>query len=155
MQTLHFSIWIDADKEKVWNTMLGDETYREWTNVFNPGMESYYEGGWNEGDDIRFLGPDKEGTVSGMISRVKESRPYDFISLQHLGEINKGKEKLWYGEGTSNVEAYENYTFEEKDGGTEVIVDLEAADGFPYNMEEMFKEMWPKALESLKVLAEK
>lgn len=155
MQTLHFSILINADKEKVWKTMLEDETYREWTKVFNPGSESYYEGGWNEGDEIRFLGNDTEGTVSGMLSRIKESRPYDFVSIQHLGEINKGVEKLWYGEGTTNIEAYENYTLEEKDGGTEVIIDLNMSDEFPYNIEEMFKGLWPKALESLKTLAEK
>lgn len=154
MKKLNFSIWIQAPKEKVWNTMLGQETYTEWTKVFNPGAESYYEGGWNEGDEIRFLGPDANGTVSGMISQIKESRPYDFVSIQHLGEINKGEEKMWYGEGTSNTEAYENYTFVEKDGGTEVIVDLDTDDSFPYDMEEMFKGLWPKALESLKTLTE-
>jgi uncharacterized protein YndB with AHSA1/START domain len=156
MQTLHFSILINAPKEKVWNTMLEDETYREWTSAFSP-EGSYYEGGWNEGDEILFLGGDgnKEGAVSGMISRIKESKPFDFVSIQHLGEIHNGEKKLWYGEGTVNSEAFENYTFEEKDGGTEVIVDLTASDGFPYNMEEMFKDMWPKALQSLKEIAER
>ncbi len=29
METLHFSILIDADKQTVWNTLLEDKTYRE------------------------------------------------------------------------------------------------------------------------------
>ncbi|MDQ5893468.1 MAG: hypothetical protein QG640_480, partial [Patescibacteria group bacterium] len=31
MQKIHFSIQINAPKEKVWDTMLGEATYREWT----------------------------------------------------------------------------------------------------------------------------
>ena len=43
MEKLHFSISIKAPKEKVWDTMLNDVTYRQWTSVFNP-PGSYYEG---------------------------------------------------------------------------------------------------------------
>ena len=46
MQTQHFSIMIDAPKEKVWHSMLDDETYRDWTAAFSEG--SYYEGAWEE-----------------------------------------------------------------------------------------------------------
>jgi uncharacterized protein YndB with AHSA1/START domain len=63
MKTLHFSIIINATKEKVWHAMLDDATYRQWTSVFNPSG-SYYEGGLNTGDSIRFLGPNEDGTVS-------------------------------------------------------------------------------------------
>ena len=129
--------------------MLEDATYREWTSVFNPSG-SYYEGSWEEGSDMRFLGPDTDGTVSGMISRIKESRPYDFISIQHLGEIHKGEEKLWPQEQWGGAEAFENYTFKEVDGGTEVVVDMI---GVPDEYAEMFKDMWPKGLEKLKELA--
>ncbi|MEX2593834.1 MAG: hypothetical protein WD426_13755 [Anditalea sp.] len=36
-QKLHFSKRINAPKEKVWDTMLKDETYREWTSAFTEG----------------------------------------------------------------------------------------------------------------------
>ncbi len=34
MSKLNFSIVIDAPKEKVWDTMLEDKTYRIWTEAF-------------------------------------------------------------------------------------------------------------------------
>ncbi len=144
MEKLHFSILINAPKEKVWNTMLNDETYRLWTTPFMEG--SYFEGDWTAGSDMRFLAPDKDGTPSGMYSRIKESRPYDFISIQHLGEVNKGKEISWTQEG----EVLENYTFVDQDGATQVLIDLDGPD----ELKEMFESIWPKALEKLKDLAE-
>lgn len=154
MQKLNYSIKINASKEKVWNTMLNKETYEQWTSVFNP-TGSYYEGGWSTGDEIKFLGPDENGTVSGMLSRIKESRPFDFVSIQHLGEIHKGEVTTWKNEKGEDVEAYENYTFNEKGGETEVIVDITTTATFPEGMSEMFGEMWPKGLEKLKEIAEK
>ena len=55
MQKLHFNIEINAPKEKVWNTMLDDKTYRIGTEPFMPG--SYYKGNWDKGSKILFLGP--------------------------------------------------------------------------------------------------
>lgn len=145
MYKLHFSILINAPKEKVWKTMLEGTTYRQWTAPFMQG--SYFDGDWSAGSSMRFLAPDKDGTLSGMYSQVKENRPYDFISVQHLGEIIKGKEILWPQE----ADARENYTFIDKNGATEVQVDLT---GLPDGLEDMFQGMWPKALEKLKELAE-
>jgi hypothetical protein len=47
--------------------------------------------------------------------------------------------------------AFENYTFKEKNGTTEVIVEMDINDEY----KEMFEGMWPKALQKLKELAEK
>lgn len=148
MENNHYSITIGAPKQKVWETMLNDATYREWTAVFNPSGGSYYEGDWSQGSDIRFLGADEGGTVSGMISKIKESRPYEFVSIQHIGEIIKGEEKIYPGQS----QGFENYTFNEVEGGTEVVVELI---DLPYEYKEMFDDMWPKALEKLKELAER
>ncbi|MBP9771692.1 MAG: SRPBCC domain-containing protein [Candidatus Pacebacteria bacterium] len=151
MQKLHFSIHINASKEKVWNTMLEDATYRQWTAPFNPAG-SYYEGSWDEGAEMRFLGPSQDGsTIGGMISRIKENRLHEFLSIEHLGMIENGvidtaseKVKAW-------TPAFENYTFTEKDGGTELTIDADSNEEYA----EMFSDMWPKALEILKGLAEK
>jgi len=150
MEKIHFSIFIKAPAKKVWETMLNDATYREWTTVFNP-TGSYFEGDWSPGSSMRFLGPDKDGTVSGMLSKIKESRPYEYISIVHLGEIIQGKEKMWTDADTHGVEAQENYTFKEVAGGTEVKIDLHTSKEF----KAMFEGMWPQALEKLKELAEK
>lgn len=152
MQKIHFSIQINAPKEKVWDTMLQDATYRVWTEPFNPG--SYYQGSWEEGSEIRFLGCDDDGNpnAGGMFSRIKENRLHEFISIEHIGMID--------GEGNIDTTsemvkkwtpAFENYTFNEVDGVTEVLVDLDVAD----EHKNMFDESWPKALQVLKELSEK
>ena len=149
MEHLHYPIQINAPQQKVWDTMLGEDTYKEWSSVFNPDptAETYMEGSWDEGSDIKFLGKEKDGTVSGMIGKVQESRPGEFISVKYSSEIMRGEENVY-----SPDELYfENYTFNEKDGGTELLVDIDVKDEY----KDMFDGMWPKALEVLKQLAEK
>lgn len=38
MKTLNFLIKIKASKEKVWNVLWDDETYRKWTSTFSEGL---------------------------------------------------------------------------------------------------------------------
>lgn len=149
MQKIHFSINIHAPKEKVWNTMLDDSTYREWTTAFQAG--SFYEGSWDEGSEIRFLGPDENGKLRGMFSKIKENRLHDFISIEHVGFINDGVIDITSEEVKKWTPSHENYTFTETDSVTVVSVDIDVNDEY----KEMFEVMWPKALELLKTLAEK
>lgn len=145
MANLHYSIHINAPRTHVWDVMLGDATYREWSSVFMPG--SYFKGDWSEGSKILFLGPGAEGEKEGGMSAVvKENREHEFVSVEHKGEIRDGVEVPYDSTGT------ESYTFEDKEGGTEVSVDLT---GLPDEYQDMFNEAWPKALEKLKELAEK
>ena len=150
MKQLHFSIEIDATKEKVWHTMLDDATYRKWTQPFNPG--SYYRGDWNQGSKILFLGPDPEtGKEGGMVSRIAANRQYEFVSIEHLGIVQDGKEDTTSEAARKWAPAFENYTFEEEGGATEVQVDLDVEDEYV----EPFQQMWPEALQQLKELAER
>ncbi len=145
MTDLHYSIEIGAPREKVWDVMLGDATYREWTEVFMPG--SYYEGDWSKGSKMLFLGPGNEGEKDGgMSAMVEENRSEEFISLKHHAEIRDGVEVPLETVG------FENYTFEDVDGRTKVSIDLL---GLPDEYAEMFNEAWPKALEKLKEIAER
>ena len=129
--------------------MLDDATYRQWTEAFHKG--SYYQGDWNEGSKILFLGPDDNGKLSGMVSRIKTNRPYEFISIEHLGMIENGVEDTSSDKIKGWAGAHENYTFTETNGVTTVTVDTDTDDEYVA----MFQEMWPKALQSLKALAEK
>ncbi len=151
MQTLSFSIFIEAPREKVWNVMLEDASYREWTKPFNPG--SYYKGSWEEGSEIMFLGCDEDGNVQevGMYARIKENRLHEFVSIEHLGMIMNGVIDTTSEEVKKWTPAFENYTFKEKDGGTELVVEIDVSEVY----KEMFEGMWPKALAVLKALAEK
>jgi len=151
MRKLHYSIVINASKEKVWNTMLGKDSYKLWTDVFAPGSD--YVGDWSKGSKMLFHGPEETGAMSGMVSRIKENRPYEYISIEHIGIMQNGKEdtsselfKEWAG-------ALENYTFKEIGSKTEVLIDVDIAEKEEY--EEMAQTTWPKALQKLKQLAEK
>jgi hypothetical protein len=148
MQKLHFSITINAPKEKVWDTMLEDKTYRQWTEVFTEG--SYYLGNWGQGSKILFLGPDKDGIIGGMVSRIKENRKYEFISIEHLGFYSNGKEDTTGDAVKSWAGALENYSFKDANGETELVVEIDTNEEY----QEMFENVWPKALQRLKALAE-
>ena len=150
MQQLHFSIHINAPKEKVWDTMLEDASYRKWTVAFNPG--SYYVGTLEQGTDVQFLGPHPDGSgEGGMYSRIKENRLYEFLSIQHLGFVRNGVIDTESEEVKKWTPAFENYTFTPDAGGTTVSVAIDVADEYAG----MFEDMWPKALVLLKELAEK
>ena len=149
MDKLHFSTTINAPKEKVWETMLSEDSYKAWTDVFMPG--SHYIGDWTQGSKILFLGPGETDGVSGMVSRIKENRPYEYISIEHLGVVNNGKEDTSSEDAKGWAGALENYTFKGTDNTTIVLVDLDTDE----NYKEMFQDIWPKALQKLKMLAEK
>lgn len=148
MQTIKHTISINAPRQKVWNIMLEDKTYRIWTHEFNPG--SYYEGSWEKGKEIRFLGQNEKGLTDGMYSRIKESIPNQFISIEHLGIITDGvvdttsdKVKKW-------APSFENYTFKDVGASTQVEVEMQVDEEY----KSVFDEMWPKALKVLKKLCE-
>ncbi len=149
MERLHFSIKIKASKEKVWDTMLSDKTYREWTEAFHPG--SYYSGSWKKGSKILFLAPDKYGSTTGLVSTIKENIPYEFVSIKHLGLVKGGVEDITSVETQSYAGALENYTFKESGGVTELLVDLDVGE----DDKAMMKELWPKALQLVKAISEK
>lgn len=149
MKQVHYEIFIDAPVKTVWHTMLDDDTYRAWTSVFDP--TSRFEGSWEEGSEIHFLGSGPDGTGGGgMASRIAAHRPYEFISIEHIGIINNGVVDTTSEEVKKWAPAFENYTFTEVDGGTELAIDMDLDE----EHEAMFGELWPKALQRLKELAE-
>ncbi|HEX6981696.1 MAG TPA: SRPBCC family protein [Balneolaceae bacterium] len=144
LQKIHFSVEINAPKEKVWDTMLNDETYRKWTSAFTEG--SYFEGSWDRGSKILFLDPDK----NGMVAKIAENKPHEFISIEHIGFIAGGVEDTESEGAKAFAGAHENYMLSETDGKTEVSVEMDTSEEY----KEMFEGMWPKALAKLKELAE-
>lgn len=145
---LHFEIEINAPVEKVYNTMLGKETYEAWTSVFNAG--SRYEGSWEKGTKILFIGVGEDGNTGGMVSRIKENIPNRFVSIEHLGMLTNGQEIMSGPEVESWAGVQENYTFTENNGKTLLSIDMESNDEF----RSYFIETWPKALEKLKSICE-
>lgn len=150
LEALHFEITINAPVSKVYNDMLADKTYREWTAEFNP--TSYYRGSWEQGSKILFLGTNEEGKEGGMVSRIKENIKNKFVSIQHIGYVEDGREITSGPQVDGWVGALENYTFTEDNGKTKLAVDMRGGMG-EYNI--YFMETWPKALKKLKSICEK
>ena len=145
MKKIHFKTIINTPAEKAWNTMLKDETYRQWTTAFTKG--SHFRGSWEKGEKILFLDPDS----NGMVSVIAENRLHEFISIKHVGLIKNGVEDTESDEAKKWAPAYENYTFKEENGKTTLSIDMDIEEEY----EEMFTELWPNALERLKNLCEK
>jgi uncharacterized protein YndB with AHSA1/START domain len=144
MKTLNFDIVIDAKREIVWNTMLAPDSYKSWTSAFFDG--SYYEGSWEKGERIRFMDPNG----SGMVAVITENRPYEYISIKHIGYINGGVEDFDSDEVRSWAPVFENYSFSDVGETTRLEVSLEIAPVF----EEQMVNDWPIALAKLKELCE-
>lgn len=148
MKKLNYSIEIKAKAEKVFTTMLNKPTYEQWTAAFNPG--STYEGGWNKGDKIYFVGFGEDGKKGGMVSRIAENIPNQFISIQHYGILDGDTEITEGPMVDSWRDALENYTFSETNGVTTVLVETDMNEDYV----DYFNETWPKALNILKSLCE-
>ncbi|MGP9799913.1 SRPBCC family protein [Rheinheimera sp. NSM] len=144
VKQLHFSIVINAPVQTVWQRMLSDVGYRNWTSAFCEG--SYFKGSWQQGETIRFLSPSGDG----MVATIAEHKPLELISIKHLGFIVAGKDDFSSDNVTSWAPAYENYRFRAVETGTEVSIEQDIAPEY----EQYMQDTWPKALQKLKLLAE-
>lgn len=157
MKKLQFKVSINAPVTKIYDFMLGinsKSTYEQWTSLFNP--TSTYEGSWDKGNKILFIGVDEKGEKGGMVSRIAENIPNRFVSIQHYGLFKADKEITEGPEVEKWANGFENYTFEENNGpdsyrGTTVIVDLDTPEDFSGYM----NQSYPKALDKLKEICEK
>ena len=140
MTRLHYSVDIDAPRERVWTVLWDDKTYRDWTSAFMEGSHAVSD--WKEGSKIQFLDPNNNGMVAIIEKKVANER----MVFRHLAEIKEGKEQpeaSWAG-------AHEEYTLKDNGrGGTTLIVDSDSAEEY----KEIFEQAFPKALQRVKELA--
>lgn len=143
---LEFSIRIEASRPHVWHAMLDDPTYRVWTQPFGAG--SYYQGEWQKGQKIRFLGPGGDG---GMVAEIAELVAHEYISIRHLGFVVGGVDDTDSDAVRAWAPAYENYRLLDVAGATELRVEVET---FSPELDEFMRAAWPKALAALQELCE-
>lgn len=148
MEKMKFTEHINAPKEKVWSTLWEDATYRAWTSAFMEGSHAVTDN-WKPGTKVKFLDP----KGSGIISLIKENRPYEYMSFEHLGELKNGVEDTTSPESKQWAGAMENYTLNESGNSTDLIVDMQG--NISAGFKEYFEKTWPIALGKLKELAEK
>ena len=142
MQKQQSSIEIKAPRERVWNTLWEDKTFRDWANIVDEG--TYMVGEIKEGNEVQFI-----SSVSGygVTSLVEKLTLNEFVSFRQIADTKdsgeREREKEWTG-GT------ESYSLAENEGVTTLTVDIDV----PPGQEETFKVRFPKALERVKILAE-
>jgi len=145
MELLEYTVNIDASPQKVWETMLGADTYLVWASAGWPG--SSFQGDWSEGSKMRFGGEEGGGTVA----QITTSQPYEKIEATHVALIGEdGREDRDSEFAKGWVGSTEGYEFVKKNGGTKLIVRI----GTQPEWRGMFDEGWPVALQALKELAE-
>ena len=140
---MQFSIEIKATKERVWDTLWQDETFREWASIIDP--QTYMVGELKEGHEIQFISGE---SGYGVTSLVEKLVPGEFLRLRHRADTQeegtREREKEWTG-------GEESYSLASKDGATILTIAVDV----PPELEEYFKVNFPKALERVKVLAER
>ena len=146
-----YRVIINAPKEKCSDFMLGlsdISTYEQWTAIFN--STSTYDGSWEKGSKIKFVGVGENGKRSGMVSRIAEHIPNEYVSIEHYGifeddiEITEGPQvESWAG-------GQENYTYQSDGDATKITVEVDVTDDHAT----WFDENYPLALEKLKEVIE-
>jgi hypothetical protein len=152
MKKLYFNTTINAPVSKIYDCMLGinnKSTYEQWTALFNP--TSTYEGSWEKGSKILFIGVDEKGEKGGMVSKIVENIPNQFVSIQHYGLLKGGEEITEGPEVEKWANGFENYTFEESNG---IVIVNAALLNIPEEFIEYINDTYPKALEKLKEICE-
>lgn len=143
MKEMQFTIEIHATRERVWDTLWQDETFRQWASTIDPG--TYMVGDLQVGNEVQFI---SSSSGYGVTSLVEKLVAGEFLLLRHSADTQEDgkreREKEWTG-GT------ESYSLAEKDGTTTLTVAFDV----PPELEEYFKDNYPKALERVKVLAER
>lgn len=152
MKKIQFKISINAPISKVYDFMLGissKSTYEQWTALFN--STSTFDGNWNKGSKILFIGVDDKGVKGGMVSEIIENIPSRFVSIRHYGLV-KGEKEITEGPDVEKwANGFENYTFDGDNGITMLTVDLDITEDF----EDYMNQTYPKALDKLKEITEK
>lgn len=143
MKEIQLSIEINGAKEKVWATLWDDSTFRDWASIIDEG--TYLKGEMKEGNEIQFI---SSVNGYGVTSLIEKLRPNEFVLFRHSADTKESgqqeRKKEWTG-GT------ESYSLAEKNEVTTLTVKAD----IPQELVEIFNDRLPKALERIKILAEK
>jgi uncharacterized protein YndB with AHSA1/START domain len=142
MAVQKFSIEIHAPRERVWQVLWNDTTFRDWANNIDEG--TYLEGELKEGNEVQFM---SASSGYGVTSVVEKLVPNEFISFRHTMDTKESGERERDEEWAGGVETY---ALSKHDDITSVTITSEV----PPSLEKIMAERTPKALARIKVLAE-
>jgi hypothetical protein len=143
MQKMQFSIKIKAPRKKIWNTLWEDKTFRDWGNIIDEGQ--YMVGEMKEGNEVQFI---SSVSTLGVTIFIEKFTPYEYAQFKAIADTMDNGQSERKKEWTSGMESYELI---ENNGVTNLTVKID----IPPGQEETFKDRFPKALERVKILAER
>ena len=85
-----------------------------------------------------------------MTAEIAQNRPFEFVSIRHLGEVRNGVEDTTSEAVKAWAPAYENFSFADSGSGCTVTVSVDTVAAY----EAYMLETYPKALALLKALCE-
>lgn len=144
LKKINFSTLIKATKQKVWNILWDDESYKAWTEAFAAGSCAVSD--WQEGSKILFLDAKGDGMYCTIAKKIQD----EFMSFKYSGEVKNNVELPVDEKNSDWVGGFENYILNEADGITTLDVEMTVTDA----MQDYFNKTFPMALENVKKLAE-
>lgn len=142
MNELQFQVEINAPKQRVWDTLWQDKTFREWASIVDPG--THMVGELIEGNEVQFI----SGNGYGVTSLVKKLIPEEYLMLLHSADTQDAgeqeRDKQWTG-------GKEIYKLEELNNVTTLRFECDV----PEELVTIMNDRYPKALRRVKELAER
>ncbi|VDN47100.1 conserved protein of unknown function [Petrocella atlantisensis] len=150
MKKIKKSVDIKTSPEVIWGAIINPSKYQLWTSVFQEG--SYFEGGWQKGDHIKFLMADEQGHTMGLYSEIAESDHLKYISIKHLGLVKDDSVDYTSEEARKWTPSFENYYLEKiNDDHTRFTIEVDVDDEEFTDM----SDVWDLGLVKLKEVCEK
>jgi len=143
-RTITKSIDIEAPPERVWDVLLDDATYRQWTAEFMAG--SYADTDWQEGSTVRFLDP----SGSGLLAHIAASRHPELVDIEYDGLVADGKDDTESDHAREYRGSRETYRLTRTPSGTHLDISADMAEQYYDDM----VAAWDRALAKAKALAE-
>lgn len=139
---MQFTVEIKASKDKVWDTLWADATFREWASIIDPG--TYMVGELKEGSEVQFISSENGYGVTSLVDTLVIN---EFLRLKHQADTQEtgtlDRKKEWTG-------GEESYSLTESNGTTTLTIAFDV----PPELENYFRENYPAAMERIKALAE-
>jgi uncharacterized protein YndB with AHSA1/START domain len=143
LRTIEKTVDVAAPPERVWDVLLDDSTYRQWTAAFTPGSSA--ETDWQEGSTARFLDP----SGSGMLGRIVVSRRPEVLEIEYLGMVSAGQDDTDSEVARDYNGGKETYRLTRTPDGTHLAI---AADMGEEHYDDM-SAAWDRALVEVQELA--
>jgi uncharacterized protein YndB with AHSA1/START domain len=142
MKEMQFSVDISASKEKVWDILWRDETFRQWAGLIDP--DTYMVGELIEGNTVQFISGDSGYGVTSLVEKVT---PCEYLLLRHSADTQDEGQRERDDQWTGGAEIY---TLTENNDVTTLTIQFDS----PAELVDIMNENYPKAMTKIKELAE-